>query len=72
MPARNALRLAFIGFGEVGTRFSRDLVTRPDIEITAYDILADNPATAPAWQAKARAAGVTPMASAAEACAGAM
>ena len=71
MPARNALRLAFIGFGEVGARFTRDLVTLPEIEITAYDILADNPATAPAWQAKARAAGATPMKTAAEACAGA-
>lgn len=71
MPARNALRLAFIGFGEVGARFTRDLVSRPEIEITAYDILVEDPLTAAAWEARARAAGATPMRSAAEACAGA-
>ena len=71
MSDRNALRLAFIGFGEVGSRFARDLVNRPDIELTAYDILMDSPATAAAWQAKARAAGVVPFATASEACAGA-
>lgn len=69
MPGRNTLRLAFIGYGEVGTRFTRDLLQRPDVSIVAYDILADQPAKAEAWRAKARAAGATPANSAAEACA---
>ncbi len=69
MPGANTVRLAFIGYGEVGTRFTRDLLQRPDISITAYDILADDPATAAHWQAKARTAGATPFASAAAACA---
>lgn len=69
MSGRNTLRLAFIGYGEVGTRFTRDLVQRPDVSITAYDILVDTPATAEAWRARARAAGAVPANSAAEACA---
>lgn len=70
MPG-NTLKIAFIGFGEVGTRFATDLRARPEVTITAYDILTDSPETAPAWQAKARSVGVAPVDSAAAACAGA-
>ncbi len=71
MPLPNTLSIAFIGFGEVGTRFSRDLTSRPDVAIAAYDILIDTPATAAAWADRARGVRVRPCSSAQEACAGA-
>jgi 3-hydroxyisobutyrate dehydrogenase-like beta-hydroxyacid dehydrogenase len=39
----NALRIAFIGFGEVGQLFTRQLVARPDVSVAAWDILFDGP-----------------------------
>lgn len=69
MAGHNTLKLAFIGFGEVGARFTRDLVARPDVVVNAYDVLAERPETAEAWREKARAAGATPFSSAAAACA---
>jgi 3-hydroxyisobutyrate dehydrogenase-like beta-hydroxyacid dehydrogenase len=39
--------IAFIGFGELGQRFARDLHVRPDVALTAYDIAtADTPQAA--------------------------
>lgn len=42
--APNAHRIAFIGFGEVGQTFARDLLRRDDVRIAAYDILLGRPA----------------------------
>jgi 3-hydroxyisobutyrate dehydrogenase-like beta-hydroxyacid dehydrogenase len=65
----NTLRIAFIGFGEVGQLFTRQLATRPDVAPTAWDILFDGPSGA---AMKARAAdGVAPARDVGEACRGA-
>jgi 3-hydroxyisobutyrate dehydrogenase-like beta-hydroxyacid dehydrogenase len=39
MQTANTLQIAFIGFGEVGQTFARDLLSRPDISVSAYDIV---------------------------------
>lgn len=39
----NRLRIAFIGFGELGSRFARDLSARGDVDLVAYDILFGSP-----------------------------
>jgi 3-hydroxyisobutyrate dehydrogenase-like beta-hydroxyacid dehydrogenase len=69
MPVTPAgpMHIAFIGFGEVGQRFSADLRSRGVGAITAYDILFDDVSRAPEWLAKARARGVEVAASAAAA-----
>lgn len=64
-------KIAFIGFGEVGQRFSRDLLTNEGLEISAYDIVFDDPGRRAARLEIAQAIGVAPAASAAEACRGA-
>lgn len=43
MPAGNTRHIAFIGFGEVGQTFANGLLTRGDVEISAYDILVGQP-----------------------------
>jgi 3-hydroxyisobutyrate dehydrogenase-like beta-hydroxyacid dehydrogenase len=68
---RNATSIAFLGFGEVGKRFSRDLLANDGIGIAAYDILLDDPAQRAAMQEAARAIGVTCFSNAAAACRGA-
>lgn len=68
---RNTTVFAFIGFGEVGKRFSRDLLASEGVRISAFDILLDDPARRPGMQDAARSLGVTLAASAAEACRGA-
>ncbi len=68
---RNATTIAFIGFGEVGKRFSRDLIANEGVCIAAYDILLDDSARRPAMEEAARAIGVTCAASADAACRGA-
>lgn len=68
---RNATTIAFIGFGEVGKRFSRDLIASGGVSIAAYDILLDDPARRPAMEEAARAIGVTCATSANAACRGA-
>ncbi|WP_293854257.1 NAD(P)-binding domain-containing protein [uncultured Alsobacter sp.] len=65
----NALRIAFIGFGEVGQLFTRQLAARPDVTLTAWDIQFAGSGGA---AMKARAAdGVTPANDVGEACRGA-
>jgi 3-hydroxyisobutyrate dehydrogenase-like beta-hydroxyacid dehydrogenase len=61
------MKLAFIGYGEVGQTFARQLLARGDIEVAAYDILFD----AGALAERARQAGVTAARNAAEAARGA-
>ncbi|MBZ0147164.1 MAG: DUF1932 domain-containing protein [Pseudorhodoplanes sp.] len=68
---RNATTIAFIGFGEVGKRFSRDLIANEGVNIVGYDILLDDPARRPAMEDAARAIGVTCATSANAACRGA-
>lgn len=52
------MRLAFIGFGEVGQRFSSDLQQRSGVDIAAYDIKLDDAATAAPLRTQADALGV--------------
>ena len=69
---RNTTTVAFIGFGEVGRRFSRDLVANDGIAVAAYDIIMDDPARRAAMEEAARAiGGVTCSTSANSACRGA-
>jgi 3-hydroxyisobutyrate dehydrogenase-like beta-hydroxyacid dehydrogenase len=61
-------RIGFIGFGEVGQRFSADFLRAGDVTIAAFDIVFDDPALASGRVAKAEALGVSPSANAAAAC----
>jgi len=60
-----------MGFGEVGQRFSRDLLENPGLSIRAYDILFDRPDDEKNLAGRAKAMGVAPCATAAEAIEGA-
>jgi 3-hydroxyisobutyrate dehydrogenase-like beta-hydroxyacid dehydrogenase len=64
------LKLAIIGYGEVGHIFARDLLASGKTEISVYDILFDGPEGAELRE-DARRNGVRPAASAAEAAMGA-
>lgn len=66
----NRLRIAFIGFGELGSRFARDLAARGDVDLVAYDILAGT-AAGDRLEARARDIGARLAASNAAATAGA-
>jgi 3-hydroxyisobutyrate dehydrogenase-like beta-hydroxyacid dehydrogenase len=68
---RNTTTIAFIGFGEVGKRFSRDLIANEGVCIAAYDIIAEDPARRPALEEAARGIGVACCTSANSACHGA-
>jgi 3-hydroxyisobutyrate dehydrogenase-like beta-hydroxyacid dehydrogenase len=57
------MRIAFIGYGEVGQTFARQLLARGDVQLSAYDILFD----AGPLAERARQAGVTAAKDAAEA-----
>src|SRR5687767_4522320 len=61
-------RIAFIGFGEVGQRFSADFLRAGAVTIAAYDIVFDDPSLAGEPIAKAEALGVSPAPNAAAAC----
>jgi 3-hydroxyisobutyrate dehydrogenase-like beta-hydroxyacid dehydrogenase len=64
-------KIAFIGFGEVGQRFSRDLKANRGLEISAYDVIFDDPVRRQARLDTAREIGVIAAADAAQACRGA-
>ena len=68
---QNTTTIAFIGFGEVGKRFSRDLIANEGVCVAAYDIIAEDPARRPALEEAARGIGVTCCTSANSACHGA-
>jgi 3-hydroxyisobutyrate dehydrogenase-like beta-hydroxyacid dehydrogenase len=68
MTPEEPTAIAFIGFGEVGQRFSADLMPTGRATITAFDLVFDDPAIAPVRLAKARELGVTAAESAAAAC----
>jgi 3-hydroxyisobutyrate dehydrogenase-like beta-hydroxyacid dehydrogenase len=67
----NHVRLAFIGYGEVGQLFTRQFMARGGVAIAVYDILFDDAASGPAMTAKARAAGLRVARDAADAASGA-
>lgn len=66
----NRLRIAFIGFGELGSRFACDLARRGDVDLIAYDILAGSPAGARV-EARAQEIGVRLAKTNRDACEGA-
>jgi 3-hydroxyisobutyrate dehydrogenase-like beta-hydroxyacid dehydrogenase len=68
---RNTTTFAFIGFGEVGKRFARDLLADAGVRIAAYDIILEDAARRPALIEAARAIGVAAMDTPALACRGA-
>ncbi len=70
MQTANTLQIAFIGFGEVGQTFARDLLTRPDIAVSAYDIVFAQ-SGGDRLRRRAAALGVREAATGAEAAAGA-
>ncbi|KAB2846940.1 MAG: NAD(P)-dependent oxidoreductase [Hyphomicrobiaceae bacterium] len=63
--------IAFIGFGEVGRRFSRDLMARESVGTRAYDVILDDTARKSVIEDAARAIGVVACPTAREACMGA-
>lgn len=63
----NRLRIAFIGFGELGSRFARDFAARGDVDLAAYDILFGTAAGA-RLEARAKDIGVAIAPSNAAAC----
>jgi 3-hydroxyisobutyrate dehydrogenase-like beta-hydroxyacid dehydrogenase len=57
------MRIAFVGYGEVGQTFARQFLARGDVEMAAYDILFD----AGPFADRAKQAGITAARNAAEA-----
>ena len=68
---QNTTRIAFIGFGEVGRRFSGDLLRSGGVSIGTYDIAFDDPKHGAERMANAEAMTVRPAKSAAAAAGGA-
>jgi 3-hydroxyisobutyrate dehydrogenase-like beta-hydroxyacid dehydrogenase len=66
-----SLEIAFIGYGEVGQLFSRQLATKPGVRVRVYDILFDDPGKGADLRQRAEDAGVHAAASTADACEGA-
>lgn len=62
--------IAFIGFGEAGSALAGGLIAAGASVRATYDILIDDPATAPDLRARARAIGIEASASSADAIAG--
>jgi 3-hydroxyisobutyrate dehydrogenase-like beta-hydroxyacid dehydrogenase len=63
-----SLEIAFIGYGEVGQLFSRQLAAKAGVRITVYDILFQDPERGPDLRQRASEAGVHAADSTAEAC----
>jgi len=68
---KNTLRIAFIGFGEVGRRFADDLRGNPALALSTYDILREDVAKRVAYESAARERSVEARESARAACEGA-
>ncbi|WP_052003546.1 DUF1932 domain-containing protein [Microvirga sp. BSC39] len=66
-----SLEIAFIGYGEVGQLFSRQLAPKPGVRVTVYDILFDEPSRGPELKRRASVDKVHAAGSTAEACASA-
>ena len=71
MTTTNTLNIAFIGFGELGQRFARDLGARADTALSAYDIVFDDPAKREARLAAMSVGKVVAKRDHADACSGA-
>ncbi len=54
----NSIRLAFIGYGEVGKLFTRQFLARGGVTIAVYDILFDDNVRGPAMVAAAKESGL--------------
>jgi len=54
----NSIRLAFIGYGEVGKLFTHQLLARGGVTIAVYDILFDDDVRGPAMIAAAKESGM--------------
>jgi len=67
-PVSGRFELGLIGFGEVGTTFSRQFMARGDVQIAVYDILFENLDKCEARRALAAELGVRVARSAADAC----
>jgi len=65
-----SLAIAFIGYGEVGQLFSRQLATKPGVRVAVYDILFDDPVKGSDLRWQASEAGVHAADHAADACRG--
>jgi 3-hydroxyisobutyrate dehydrogenase-like beta-hydroxyacid dehydrogenase len=63
-----SLEIAFIGYGEVGQLFARQLAAQPGARVTAYDILFDDPAIGPDLRQRALDSGVRAAGSTADVC----
>ncbi len=70
MTSPNTTRIAFIGFGEVGQRFSDDLMRGGGVALSTFDIVFDDDAKRDARLARASALSVTPAPTAADAARG--
>lgn len=66
-----SLEIAFIGYGEVGQLFSRQLAAKPGVRVTVYDILFDEPSRGPKLKQRASDDKIHAAGSTAEACASA-
>jgi 3-hydroxyisobutyrate dehydrogenase-like beta-hydroxyacid dehydrogenase len=64
-----SLEIAFIGYGEVGQLFSRQLATKPDVRVSAYDILFGDPSRGPELKQQASDDKVNTASSVADLCA---
>ncbi|MBZ6077581.1 NAD(P)-dependent oxidoreductase [Microvirga puerhi] len=62
------LRIAFIGYGEVGQLFSHSLAVKPDVWISVYDILFDDARRGPGLRQQAQENDIYAAASIGEAC----
>jgi 3-hydroxyisobutyrate dehydrogenase-like beta-hydroxyacid dehydrogenase len=65
-----SLTIAFVGFGEVGQLFARQLMQRGDVEVAVYDILFEDAALGQDLKRLASEIGARPAASTGEACRG--
>ena len=63
-----SLGIAFIGFGEVGQLFARQLAAQPGVRMAAYDILFADPEKGPQLRQHARESGVHAASDLAELC----
>lgn len=68
---KNTLRIALIGFGEVGRRFARDLKGNDAVVLSAFDILTNQPAKRGEYESAARELKVAAKSDAAGSAAGA-
>jgi 3-hydroxyisobutyrate dehydrogenase-like beta-hydroxyacid dehydrogenase len=66
-----SLSIAFIGYGEVGQLFTRELASKNDVKVAAYDILFDDPARGDGLKRRAADDGVHAAATVADVCRGA-